>query len=88
VGVYIGYVDIPSSVEMKIREKHQVTGDEVREAVQWPARAQAGWEDHPEHGLRVLALGQSYAGRVILVVLQPVDPTDGYWRLRTARARN
>lgn len=86
--IYIGLVLIDPSVEAKINEKHNVTPDEVREAIQWPARARAVWEDHPDHGLRVIAVGTTWTGRTLMAVLQPVHEADGTWRLRSARARN
>lgn len=84
--IYIGYVDVPPAIEDKIRKKHNLTGDEVREAMQWPAAARAAWEEHPVHGRRVIASGHTYSGRPILAWLQPVDVSDGTWRLRSARA--
>lgn len=87
MGEYIGWVIVDPGVERKINKKHQLTVADVREAFQWPARAQGFWEDHERHGLRYVIKGTNSAGRVILGALQPVDETDGTWALRTARAR-
>jgi hypothetical protein len=66
----------------KIQSKHGITPDEVREACHRPR--QARWHDHPEHGRRLLVLGRTAGGRKLKIILQPVDPDDGHWRLRTA----
>jgi hypothetical protein len=85
--VRIVHIDIPPEVEAKIRGKHQVTGDEVREAFLWPARLLAcGWENHEVYGWRVIAVGRTYSNRAIVGALDPVDEVQGDWRLRTARS--
>ncbi len=83
--IYIGLVLVDPSVEWKLRmRRNGLTGDEVRAAVQWPAVSlDARWQDHAEHGRRLLLLAESDRG-LLKVILQPVDITDGTWRLRTA----
>lgn len=84
--VYIGYIDISRAMTEKIASKHGVTEDEVREACQAPSRyRRAVWHTHPSYGLRLIVTGETLGGRPLLVVLQPVDITDGTYRLRTAR---
>jgi len=57
----------------------------VRAACEWPARpVQASWHDHPERGRRLIVVARDEQGRVLKVVLQPIDVADGSWRLRTA----
>jgi hypothetical protein len=64
-GVWIGYVEVPPSVETKIRARRGVTGDQVRAACQWPAVPwQAVWHDHPEHGRRLLVVARDEQGRM------------------------
>jgi hypothetical protein len=83
-GVWIGYVEVPPSVETKIRTRRGVTGDQVRAACQWPAvPLRVAWHDHPEHGRRLLVVVRDEQGRLLRIILQPVDPADGTWRLRT-----
>lgn len=82
--VYIAIVEISPAMAQKIQSKHGVTPAEVREACQQYTRA--GWHDDPEHGRRLLLVGVTSAGRVLKVILQPVYPRDGVWRLRTALA--
>jgi hypothetical protein len=59
-------------------------GDQVRAACQWPAVPQrVVWHDHPEYGRRLLVVARDEQGRLLRIILQPVDPADGTWRLRT-----
>lgn len=82
---YIAQVLIDPSIEAKIKTKHNVTSDDVRSALEYPARVSAAWEEHPDHGRRLVASGTTRTGRPILAWLEPVDETDGTWRLRSAR---
>ncbi len=82
--VWIGYIEVPPSVETKIRTRYGVTGDQVRAACQWPATPlRAVWHDHPEYGRRPIVIARDEQQRLLKVVLQPVDLPDGTWRLRT-----
>jgi len=83
-GVYIGFVEISLAMAQKIQSKHGVTPDEVLDAC--ASATTAVWHDHPEHGRRLLVEGRTREGRLLKVILQPVDPQDGTWRLRTALA--
>jgi hypothetical protein len=83
--IYIADIRIALSVELKIKEKHGVTPEEVREALILRREAQARWEDHPVHGRRVVAVGWTYAQRMIIASLYPIDQHDGVWSLMTAR---
>jgi uncharacterized DUF497 family protein len=85
--VYIGLIAISPAMAQKIMTKHGVTPEEVREACQAPNRyLRAAWHDHPEYGRRLIVVGSTSGGRVLKVILQPVDLTDGTFRLRTALA--
>ena len=82
--IWIGFIDVPASIETKIRTRRGVTGDQVQAACQWPAvPIRVGWNEHPEHGLRLLVLTRDEQGRLLRVILSPVDEADGTWRLRT-----
>jgi hypothetical protein len=86
VSVYIGLILVSPEVQLKLHEKHRgLTADEVREAVQWPARPQVRWETHPDHGRRLVVLGTTAEGREVITWLSAVDPSDGTWVVRTAR---
>jgi hypothetical protein len=84
--IYIAQIWIDDTVEEKIKNKHEVTPEEVREALCLRQDAETYWEDHPAHGLRVIGLGTTYVGRPILAVLLPIDELDGTWVLKTARS--
>lgn len=71
----------------KINNKHGLTEQDVRDAVQWPARPlRAFWiglADDPR-GPRAVAVAHVPDGRKVKVVLYPVDdPEEGTWRLGT-----
>lgn len=77
----------PSAVIEKINNKHGVTEQDVRDAVQWPARPVAYWigVNDDLRGPRAVAIGRTAAGVIIQVVLYPVgDPVEDTWRLGTA----
>lgn len=83
--VWIGHITVPDSVEGKIRSRRGLTGAQVRAACEWPAApVQAAWHDHPEYGRRLIVYAYDEQHRLLKVVLQPIDPADGSWRLRTA----
>lgn len=84
--VYIAEIRITPRIEDKIRAKHKVMPYEVREALVLRDDVYARWEDHREHGLRVVALGRTYVGRPILAALHLVSTRDGTWNLATARS--
>lgn len=85
LNVWIGLVEVPESVEFKIRTRRGITGAQVRAACEWPAKpVQASWNDDPDHGRRLIVYAWNDQDRLLKVVLQPVDAQDGTWRLRTA----
>jgi hypothetical protein len=75
---WIADLQISDAMEAKIREKHDLTGEQVRSACVPDAYDRAGWEDHAEHGLRLLIEGVTWDGVPVKVILQPVDVSDGY----------
>ena len=82
---WIGEISCSDATGDKLIAKHGVTIDEVREAVCWGAADEARWHDHPEHGRRLVVKGSTYGGRLLIVVLAPVDRVDGRWECKTAR---
>jgi hypothetical protein len=89
VAIYIGGVIIDPSIVAKLNTKHQVTQDELREALQWPAEVQVVREVHPEHGLRWIALATTATSREVLATLLPAPYWEGEeadtWVVKTAR---
>lgn len=79
---YFIALQISASVATKIQSKHGVTPDEVREVCR--TYQQARWDYSEERGVRLLVVGTTATGRRLKLVLQPVDGSDGVWRLRTA----
>lgn len=86
IRVSIVIVEISERVARKIRENHQVTPEEVREAVVMTRLDRSGWDFDDERGWRLLASGTTYWGRELNAVLYPADD-DGRWRLGTAMWR-
>lgn len=71
----------------KVARKHGLTVAEVEQAfIEDPDRvAQWTTEKERKHGRRLEVVGSSWTGKVIHGYLDPVDPDDGVWRVRTAR---
>jgi hypothetical protein len=85
MGEWIGSIDFPSEVADKIKQKHGITPEEVREAVSLGAAEELRWDHDEVHGRRLLAIGTPYHGAYrVIAVLAPVDRTDGSWRCKTA----
>jgi uncharacterized DUF497 family protein len=76
---------IRADIEAKINEKHQVTGDEVRETFVMQPDVSGNWEEHGHYGRRYVAIGLTYTGRPMIAWFYPVDESDGVWSLGTAR---
>jgi hypothetical protein len=85
--VVVAQLIIPPEVEAKIRRKHGLTGQEVREAVVYARDAAAKWLEDDEHGYRLAIRGSTYKGRPVIAYMDPQDPSDeneGAFILRTA----
>lgn len=83
--VWIGRVYVADSVDTKLRNRRGLTGEQVRAACEWPAvPVRAAWHEDPDHGRRLIVFVRDEQRRLLKVVLQPIDPEDGTWSLRTA----
>lgn len=82
---YIGSIEVSVEMAAKLGTKHGVTVDEVREACD-DHDVQTRWHFDARYGWRLLVRGRTVRGRRLKVILQPVDPAGGTWRLRTAFA--
>lgn len=81
---WIAEIRASDAVQDKIREKHNVTVEEIR---RWCVPVQyewAGWHRHDLHGWRLLVETRDDQGKLIQVILQPIDENEGIWKLRTA----
>jgi hypothetical protein len=89
VAIYIGRVIVDPGVVAKLNTKHQVTHDEVREALEWPAKVRVAIEDHPQHGRRWVVVGQTGSSRELIAALLPTPEWEGdradTWVLKTGR---
>lgn len=81
---WVAVVVSTETVEAKIRAKHAITLDEIREAVLLGAHDEQRWHDHPVYGRRLLVRGRSYDGRPLLVVLKRAAGADDVWECQTA----
>jgi uncharacterized DUF497 family protein len=86
--VHLGRLVIDGPTRQKIHRKHNITFDEVVEAIQWPARARAAWEQHDAYGMRLVVVGSVATGREVLCILKPMpewDDNADTWDIQTAR---
>lgn len=83
MAVLITDIECSSTVEEKLNNKHQLTLDDVYDALE-DHDLTVGWDDDPNHGRRVLARGRTSSGRLIRIFLYPVDEDAGVFRLGTA----
>jgi len=83
-GPWIGYVYVDPEVESKLREKHGLTSDQIREAICWGAHNQAAWDDDPVYGTRLVVTGTMGESGPLIAYLRPLDETDGTWECLTA----
>jgi hypothetical protein len=85
--VVVAELIIPPEVEVKIRQKHNLTGQEVREALLYARDAVAKWVEDDVYGRRLMVRGSTYLGRPVIAYMKPRNPDDeneGTFILRTA----
>ncbi|WP_203804019.1 hypothetical protein [Mycobacterium heckeshornense] len=87
MAVPIYEVEITARINAKINSKHGITADEVLE-VCYSTHHVARWHNDPKHGWRLLVKGRTERGRMLRIILHPVDVELGRWRLKTAIAEN
>jgi hypothetical protein len=80
---WIGEIRFSAAVEAKLGAKHDLTPEQVRQAVAWGHHDWAKWHDHPTYGRRLI-LGGSDADGSMVVYLRPIDRNDGLWQCLTA----
>lgn len=79
----MGEIRFDDRVVAKLRDKHGLSPEQVREAVSCGAHDSARWHEHPEYGKRLILLGRDADGSMI-VFLRPIDRADGLWQCLTA----
>lgn len=82
VADWIAQLVVKRSVVEKVHQKHDLTIDEVEEAVAFGHHDAARWDNHPDYGRRLIVRGTTAAGRRVIAYLAPYD--DGVWEVRTA----
>jgi hypothetical protein len=89
-GEAIGHIHIDESIAEKIAQRPGggCTPEEVREALLWPAKVTLAWDDDADHGRRLVAMGATSTGRLLIGWLLPVpwwEENPDTWVLKTAR---
>jgi hypothetical protein len=84
--VWIAQVEIDPEIASKVQTKHNISPDEVREAICFGAHRDARWHTHDQYGRRLIVIGDNYAGRSIVAYLKPINEAEGIWECRTAMA--
>jgi hypothetical protein len=67
----------------KLWDKHDLSQEEVEDAL-YENNIDARWERHKLHGLRAVVHTQLVDGRMLKVLLKPIDPDNGTWSVITA----
>ncbi len=80
---YIATLRISRKVLEKLHSKHDLSLEEVKEAILLGAHLSMRWDYDPERGRRLFVWGLTTDGRRLKVVLYPVDD-DGVWRIASA----
>jgi hypothetical protein len=82
-GEWIGEIYFDPEVEAKLRTKHNLNPEQVRQAVSCGAADWLGWARHPVYGDRLIAVGSDESS-TMEVYLRPLDREDGTWECLTA----
>jgi hypothetical protein len=80
---WIGEIRFSVAVEAKIRSKHNLTPEVIRDAIAYGAHDHAEWARHPRYGRRLIVWGSDPQGTLV-VYLRPIDRRDGLWECLTA----
>lgn len=83
--VWVADIRFSDRVIEKIKTKHGVHPDQVKDACLF-GRYERAWEERdPERGVRLVVHGRDRDGKLVRVLLKPVDRADGIYRCITAR---
>lgn len=82
VAVLIQVILVSDHVRSKINGRHRLSEEDVVDVC--ASYDRAVFEDDDDRGLRLLIRGSLVSGREVRVVLYPVAPEEGVWRLGTA----
>ena len=83
-------VEITAAVNAKINSKKPgITADEVWDVCYHSSNHDARWHNDPNNGgWRLFVKGRTPGGRLLRIILHPVDVEQGKWRLKTVIAEN
>lgn len=85
--IYIALVVVDPGNIPKVEGKHIIDVQELKTALQWPARVETAYEDHPEHGGRWIAFATDIHGRALFAALLPRPEHEGenaeVWTVKT-----
>lgn len=81
---WIGFLLFDPGTAAKIRDKHQLTEDQIREAVLFGHAEHARYREDTPYGPRLEVIGTAADGTRLKAWLEPADRTDGIWRCKTA----
>jgi hypothetical protein len=81
---WIGELRFSQPVVAKLREKHNLTVEQVNEAIAFGAHDKAVWDNDSERGIRLVVTGTTSDGIALIAYLRPIDRADGLWRCLTA----
>lgn len=82
MAVAIRVIEVSDQVRSKISGRHRLSELDVVEVCS--SYELAAFDEDEERGRRLLVRGRLRSGRVVRVVLYPVDEAAGVWRLGTA----
>ena len=80
---WIGEIRFRPEVAEKLWDKHELTPEDVRQAVACGAHDRYSWDNDPDYGLRLILEGSDTRGR-LRAYLRPIDREDGLWECLTA----
>lgn len=81
--IYIADIVIPDDIEHKIRTKHNLTGQDVRESL-IHANVRGEERDDEPYGPRLLVHGETYDGIKFLAWLWKIEGDEDVYRLGSA----
>ena len=84
MAIQIMEIRISPAVEFKLRSKHHLTGEIVREAIQYPSVINCEWVSSHKLGRRLIVRGETIQNRQIVAVLHQANFDLGVWNLATA----
>jgi hypothetical protein len=83
VDEWVGEIVFSPELAAKLRHKHGITPEQVRDAVACGAHEDQWWTYHRIYGRRLALEGSDDNGRM-RVYLRPIDREQGTWRCLTA----